>query len=403
MPSRLHGHPFLPLPREVQHGRDPVVPRSHRRVVVSSSGHKTNERLSRVKCLATLVPVVAANCSVLVSFLILKASKTGMVRGFRKLKEFRTRPSWPHYVAATRSGYTNRRLWRQMLDRVKKVWHQHHPGLNCLIYMDNCSPHRSGDDSTLEDDFILRLARQNIHCCFLPPNTTAWLQPLDDVAFGQLKLVLGRKHRDRCFDASITRDADGTLSLTDALEVERAAFSEATIKASWRNTGMSKEPACTGIDPSKINSLARRNDGLSAGTQRSLCHKAKRLVLDILATSTGRAQSSSQPLTLTLDHVDTTDQIDDLRRSQKNRRRSAAESRAQRRIQKETLSRRSVQEERLPKKREQTQSGRRKQPGSCCPTGNGPRLLPERRNEDREIGAWPVTQLTEAGDCGWHV
>src|SRR3989338_723200 len=63
------------------------------------------------------------------------------------------------------------------------------------------------------------------------------------------------------------------------------------------------------------------------------------LVLDILAASTGRAQSSSQPLTLTLDHVDTTDQIDDLRRSQKNRRRSAAESRAQRRIQKETLSR----------------------------------------------------------------
>jgi hypothetical protein len=141
-----------------------------------------------------------------------------------------------------------------MLDRVKKVWHQHHPGLNCLIYMGNCSPHRSGDDSTLEDDFILRLARQKIHCCFQPPNTTAWLQPRDDVAFGQLKLVLGRKHRDRCFDASITRDADGTLSLTDALEVERAAFSEATIKASWRNTGMSKEPACTGIDPGKINS-----------------------------------------------------------------------------------------------------------------------------------------------------
>src|SRR3989338_7493251 len=171
-----------------------LVPKSHRRVVVSASGHKANERLSRVKCLATLVPVVAANGSVLVSFLILKASKTGMVRGFRKLKEFRTRPAWPHYVVATRSGYTNRRLWRQMLDRVKKVWHQHHPGLNCLIYMGNCSPHRSGDDSTLEDDFILRLSRQNIHCCFLPPNTTAWLQPLDDVPFGQLKLVLGRKH-----------------------------------------------------------------------------------------------------------------------------------------------------------------------------------------------------------------
>ncbi|MDP2439803.1 MAG: hypothetical protein Q8P67_28980, partial [archaeon] len=123
------------------------------------------------------------------------------------------------------------------------------------------------------------------------------------------------------------------------LEVERAAFSEATIKASWRNTGMSKEPACTGIDPSKINSLARRNYGLSAGSQRSLLDKAKKLVLDILAASTGRAQSSSQPLTLTLDQVYTTDQVDDLRRSQKCQRKSQGESRAQRRIQKETLSR----------------------------------------------------------------
>ena len=51
-------------------------------------------------------------------------------------------------------------------------------------------------------------------------------------------------------------DDEGTMSRRDDQErwqwreEVRAAFSEATIKASWRNTGLSKEPACTGIDPS---------------------------------------------------------------------------------------------------------------------------------------------------------
>lgn len=313
-----------------------LVPKHRQRVVVSGSSHKVNQRMSRLTCLATLVPVVAADGSVLVSFIILKANKAGTVQRFQRITRFRGRPTWPHYVAATTSGFTNRRLWVRMLEKVKFEWQLKHPGLNCILYIDNCSPHRSAKDATLKDDFILGFKREQIHCFFLPPNTTAWLQPLDDVAFGNLKLVLGREHRDCCFDAAVSRDADGILTLDDAIEAEFKALSAATIKASWRNTGMSLEPEGKDIDPRKIRSLAVQNYGCIRGVPRSIMAKAAKLTLGLLSTSGGKARSSSQPLTLTLDEPFTTDQIEELRRTQKRGKAQVVQSREQLRTQKES-------------------------------------------------------------------
>ena len=234
-----------------------LVPKHRQRVVVSGSSHKVNQRMSQLTCLATLVPVVAADGSVLVSFIILKANKAGIVQRFKRITRFRGRRTWPHYVAATTSGFTNRRLWVRMLEKVKFEWQLKHPGLNCILYIDNCSPHRSAKDATLKDDFILGFKREQIHCFFLPPNTTAWLQPLDDVAFGNLKLVLGRKHRDCCFDAAVSRDADGILTLDDA-PTSQAVSSAGCSSTSRSTAGRSTTPGTT----SEItNSSWRRTTG----------------------------------------------------------------------------------------------------------------------------------------------
>ena len=63
------------------------------------------------------------------------------------------------------------------------------PGLDCIVFLDNCSVHRS-DDLVSEDinaNFVLGLAKKGVWLYFFPPNAIAWLQPLDDVAFGLLK------------------------------------------------------------------------------------------------------------------------------------------------------------------------------------------------------------------------
>ena len=312
-----------------------LVPMSNQKVVTSSISHKSNKRLSRTRCAATLVPVVAADGTVLVSFIILRSNKKEKLT-FEKLPKFpRTRPSWPRYLATTKTGYTNRVLWVRMLDIVAKVWQRHHPGLHCVIYMDNCSPHRSDRSSTLESDFILKLHKRGVHCFFLPPNTTAWLQPLDDVAFGNLKLLIGRSHADRCFEAAVTEDADGRLDLQDAVDAESRAFSKQTILKSWIHTGLSRPADDRDLDPQKIMALARRNYGLMKGRQRSTVAAAQKLTLDTLAQVSNRKRSAPSQVTIDPDTPFTPEQIEALLRRQEQDRQEQEEARAQRQSEKE--------------------------------------------------------------------
>jgi hypothetical protein len=359
-----------------------LVPKSTHKVLTAATSHKSNRRLSRTKCAATLVPVIAADGTVLVSFIILRSDKEERLK-FTKIPSFRrTHPAWPHYFATTKTGYTNRTLWIRMLNIVTDVWQRHHPGLHCVIYMDNCSPHRSDKSSTLESDFILQLHKKGIHCFFLPPNTTAWLQPLDDVSFGTLKLLLGRAHADRCFEAAVSEDADGRLDLQDAVDVEYRAFSKQTILKSWYNTGMARPGNGRELDPRKIIELARRNYGTEKGRQKSIVAAAQKLTLDTLAQVSKRVRSARAQVTLDMDTSFTPEQLEAKLLQQELLRQEQEEGRSQLRA--EEAAARQAKRIQREQAREQAIEAKRQKQAEREEQRTRKRLLREQEAVDRQ-------------------
>jgi hypothetical protein len=145
----------------------------------------------------------------------------------------------------------------------EREYHLIHPGLDCIVFMDNCAVHRDDllDLTDLQNNLILDLACKGVWVYFLPPNTTAWLQPLDDVCFGNLKRVLGEERERVCFEAALYRNADGKLDLQGCYTSEEQAFTPGVIKRSWVNTGMSRENDCTEVDSDRIMARSRETYG----------------------------------------------------------------------------------------------------------------------------------------------
>jgi DDE superfamily endonuclease len=194
------------------------------------------------------------------SVYILKDKNEQKLKLWKIPKQEKLRGTWPRYFAVTKTGYMNKKVWHSILLQFQKQWKTLYPDLHCILYMDNCSSHRSDVDIDVDSILALNLAHKGIHSFFLPPNTTAWLQPLDDVCFGNFKTMLGREHADLCFEAAVASDFDYRLTLDDAIRIESLSFSGPTIRKSWYATGMSCKNDLSRIDPVKI--MAKANSSL---------------------------------------------------------------------------------------------------------------------------------------------
>lgn len=262
-----------------------LVPPSDKRRVVAKKQHKFDNRESRITSLGTLVPVINSKGECFMSFYVLKDHEELNMSLPGKLKVHRGRDTWPRRFAMTSTGYTNKELWVDIMNSFADRWIELHPGLHCVVYLDNCSVHREDRDFNLDSNFILRLASRGIHCYFFPPNCTHWLQPLDDVIFGQLKTRLKQVHSKISFSAAVRMNADIKLDLTDVIDVEEEVFTSEIITKSWYNTGMASPTVGLTIDKAKIISNAKREFHHSEDEDDRVIELAKKATTAVINNS----------------------------------------------------------------------------------------------------------------------
>ncbi len=88
-----------------------------------------------------------------------------------------------YYFSET--GLVNTDIWRLVCQDLIKLWSLHFPSLEMFLVSNNLSFHRDIDALSL-------LAKSLIYMNFLPPNTTHFTQPLDDLVFAIYKSELRR-------------------------------------------------------------------------------------------------------------------------------------------------------------------------------------------------------------------
>ena len=121
-----------------------IPPKAHSRVTAAKGQkelNKNNKRETRTNSVGTLVPFISADGAVFMSFYVVKDKKEAE---FKQVipKESKGRGSWPRQYAVTRSGFVDKRLWREIMYAFEREFHRIHPDLDCIVFMDNCAVHR---------------------------------------------------------------------------------------------------------------------------------------------------------------------------------------------------------------------------------------------------------------------
>lgn len=152
----------------------------------------------------------------------------------------------------TETGYLNGALFAKIMDLFGDLWRTLYEGINCLLIGDNLEIHRQ--------DGVIKTAKQKgVHMFFLPPNTTHFLQPLDDLVFAvyknQLRDFAGKLNRALSSSTSkLSREASSIVSIA-ANFAEESAFQPSVVRKSWEHTLLP-------FDSQKIIENARLNIGL---------------------------------------------------------------------------------------------------------------------------------------------
>lgn len=109
--------------------------------------------------------------------------------------------------------------------------------LKCLLVLDNAPAHPPGLEENLHSDFSF------IKVCYLPPNTTPLLQPMDQQVIANFKKLYTKQLFRRCFE--VTESTQLTLrefwkvhfDIVQGLKIVEKAWNEVskqTLKSSWK-------------------------------------------------------------------------------------------------------------------------------------------------------------------------
>lgn len=147
----------------------------------------------------------------------------------------------------TPTGFINGEVFEEIMEVFAGTWGNLHPGLKCLLYCDNLPIHRNSE--------VLRKFQQILDMQYLPPNTSHFTQPLDDLVFAIYKSQL-RRLADKLRNA--LRHTEETMTPTQILtavttEAENLAFRPDKIKKSFRNTGIFPWNPEVILDNAKLN------------------------------------------------------------------------------------------------------------------------------------------------------
>jgi hypothetical protein len=167
-------------------------------------------------------------------------------------------PSWnlrgnPEiFYVFTETGRMTNDAFKVILEEFTRIMDRLHPGRVKLLYMDrSCHMERST---------IFEALDHMIHCVYFPPNTTHFLQTLDDLVFGNFKKVLLNKMEKQVVAHALKGEAQYLRLLAAAPEAFKIAATPQVIKKAWKNVGLfvpGVKP--NGFDVESIMRNARRN------------------------------------------------------------------------------------------------------------------------------------------------
>ena len=141
------------------------------------------------------------------------------------------RGKYPLFFTLTTSGYVDTQLWFNISTKLCELIFPHLYVAECLLFLDNFSPHLSIGSLKL-------LYEHNMHCMFLPPNTTHWIQPLDNKPNACLKNCIKSIKRKRYNCSNLTQSNKYHLLTNISIEAIDKSFKKDVIIKSFTETGV---------------------------------------------------------------------------------------------------------------------------------------------------------------------
>jgi len=131
----------------------------------------------------------------------------------------------------SKRGRNNQKCWAAMVYYFCEYWKLLNPGLHALMIFDGGCGHTS-------KDAIISLQENNIQGLFLPPNTTHFTQPLDDVPFGMFGKNLKNEISNYLVADTVKRRKIKTVISSLVIDISKESFTEKSIRAGFKHTGL---------------------------------------------------------------------------------------------------------------------------------------------------------------------
>lgn len=196
-------------------------------------GNNFGAKGSKLPAVGSAIKFVTAAGGTVLTVYILKCTPTGKVS--YKLQEpeksrSATRGHGKVMYCFNESGRMNGTLWKQVIVALCDTLEQLSPGVTQLLMCDNVSCHHNLDA-------LMYGQSHNLEFLFLPPNSTHFLQPLDDLPFANFKKKVKKLVRDSQMCFATQKDTKNTI-----LEIVHVAFAQTfttkVVSDAWRRTGM---------------------------------------------------------------------------------------------------------------------------------------------------------------------
>lgn len=132
------------------------------------------------------------------------------------------------------TGYVTPEIWRDFFDEFEDCLKDQGQFIPRILLMDNLSLHK-------DVEVIKELYDSGFYILFLPPNSSAFLQPLDDILFANFKKMLLKLYKDLLakgrlmdWESAVTRN--GLVACL--YPAFRSSFKKEQVMTAWRNTGL---------------------------------------------------------------------------------------------------------------------------------------------------------------------
>jgi len=133
--------------------------------------------------------------------------------------------------AFTKSGYLNAEAFQKLFKAFVTLWRNVEGNGPCLLICDNLASHRRLDIA----EYVVQ---HDMEVLYLPPNTSHFLQPLDNLVFAAFKNALSRRYHSEITRLQILQKSDNLLLHKLVLDVFMEAVTTTVVRISFKETGI---------------------------------------------------------------------------------------------------------------------------------------------------------------------